>query len=99
MIISKDARQFINIADKIRTERNEYTLDDATDRLGAGGNAAVYECIDRQGTTRAIKFLLNISEKAHKRFTQEKELLLRLEHPHIIKCFDYGKTEGINRHV
>jgi len=71
MIISKDARQFINIADKIRTERNEYTLDDATDRLGAGGNAAVYECIDRQGTTRAIKFLLNISEKAHKRFTQE----------------------------
>jgi serine/threonine-protein kinase len=95
MIISKNDGNFFNITDEINTKLNKYTLDDAT-KLGVGGNAAVYECIDRQGTTRAIKFLLNINKKAYKRFTQEIEILHRLKHPHIIKCFDCGKTEGIN---
>ena len=63
MIISKDDRQFIKIPDKISTSQTLYTIDDTTGRLGAGGNAAVYECVDRQGNNRAIKFLLNFSDK------------------------------------
>jgi serine/threonine-protein kinase len=95
MIISKDYRQFINITDEIRTAHNIYALDNDTDRLGVGGNAAVYECVDRQGNTWAIKFLLNLGEKAKKRFSQEISVLLRLNHPHIIKCIDYGEANGL----
>jgi serine/threonine-protein kinase len=94
MIISKDNKQFITIADEIRTEQNTYVLDNDTNKLGTGGNAAVYECVDRQGKILAIKFLLNTSEKAKIRFSQEVNVLLKLNHPHIVKCFDYGKINA-----
>jgi serine/threonine-protein kinase len=96
MIISKDNRQFIEISGEIRTSYNLYTIDDGAERLGAGGNAAVYECVDRQGNDRAIKFLLNLGEKARKRFAQEVDILLKLNHPHIIKCVDSGEIKGID---
>jgi serine/threonine-protein kinase len=97
MIISRDNRQFIEIADEIHTEKNIYSLDNSVECLGVGGNAAVYECVDSQGDVWAIKFLLNLSEKAKKRFTQEVDVLLRLNHPHIIKCVDHGEVNGIVR--
>ncbi len=92
MIISRDDKFFITIADSIVTERNAYSIDNDADRLGVGGNAAVYECVDRQGNTWAIKFLLNRSDKSKKRFSQEVGILLKLNHPHIIKCVDYGEV-------
>lgn len=69
------------------------------DRIGAGGNGAVYECIDQSGTLYAIKFLLNFTEKSKKRFKQEISLMQRLNHPHIISYVDDGliKLKG-NRH-
>lgn len=96
MIISKDDRQFIKIPDKISTSQTLYTIDDTAGRLGAGGNAAVYECVDRQGNNRAIKFLLNFSDKARKRFAQEVDVLLKLDDPHIIKCVDNGELNGVD---
>jgi serine/threonine-protein kinase len=95
MMISKDNKFIVDIADSITTKTNTYSLDNNADRLGVGGNAAVYECIDRQGNTWAIKFLLmNHNEKAKKRFSQEVGMLLKLNHPHIIKCVDHGESEG-----
>jgi len=100
MIISKDDKQYISIPNTFTTKQNSYSVDGA-DRLGAGGNAAVYECIDRQGNIWAIKFLLNINEKAEKRFSQEVDVLLQLNHPHIIKCIDHGVISGSRdrRHI
>lgn len=60
------------------------------DRLGAGGNGVVYECIDQSGILYAIKFLLHFTEKSKKRFHQEILLMKRLHHPHIIKYIDDG---------
>lgn len=92
--ISRDDRNYIDIAASISTGSNRYTLDDSSSRLGVGGNAAVYECIDRQGNIRAVKFLMNISDKARRRFSQEIDVLLKLNHPHIIKYVDHGEIEG-----
>ena len=61
-----------------------------SDRLGAGGNGVVYECIDQNGSLYAIKFLLHFTEKSKKRFGQEISLMKRLHHPHIIKYIDDG---------
>lgn len=103
MFISKDTNSiakfniYYEISMDIVTSSNTYRLGD---RLGVGGNAAVYECVDRQGNARAIKFLLNRSDKAKKRFFQEVRLLLKLNHPHIIKCLDYGEAAAsINRKI
>lgn len=61
-----------------------------SDRLGAGGNGVVYECINQNGSIYAIKFLLHFTEKSKKRFGQEISLMKRLHHPHIIKYIDDG---------
>ena len=61
-----------------------------SDRLGAGGNGVVYECIDQSGMLYAIKFLLHFNEKSKMRFKQEISLMKRLHHPHIIRYIDDG---------
>jgi serine/threonine-protein kinase len=94
MIISKDGKNFITVPNTISTNQNVYIIDNDSNRLGVGGNAAVYECTDRTGNIWAIKFLLNLSKKARKRFTQEIDLLRCLDHPHIIKCIDNGMVKG-----
>lgn len=70
-----------------------------SDRLGAGGNGVVYECIDQTGMLYAIKFLLHFTEKSKKRFEQEISLMKRLHHPHIIRYIDDGSIKlGDNKH-
>lgn len=64
-----------------------------SDRLGAGGNGVVYECIDQSGMLYAIKFLLHFNGKSKKRFEQEISLMKRLHHPHIIKYIDDGSIK------
>lgn len=64
-----------------------------SDRLGAGGNGVVYECIDQSGILYAIKFLLHFNEKSKMRFRQEISLMKRLHHPHIIKYIDDGSIK------
>ncbi len=70
-----------------------------SDRLGAGGNGVVYECIDQSGMLYAVKFLLHFTEKSKKRFEQEISLMKRLHHPHIIRYIDDGFVKlGDNKH-
>lgn len=64
-----------------------------SDRLGAGGNGVVYECIDQSGMLYAIKFLLHFNEKSKMRFKQEISLMKRLHHPHIVKYIDDGSIK------
>lgn len=64
-----------------------------SERLGAGGNGVVYECIDQSGRLYAIKFLLHFTEKSKIRFKQEILLMQRLNHPHIIKYIDDGSID------
>ena len=66
---------------------NNYEI---SERIGSGGNGAVYECIDKQGNVLAIKFLLRFSNKSKKRFAQEINILKQINNPHIIKYIDDG---------
>lgn len=68
-----------------------------SDRIGAGGNGSVYECIDRSGNIYAIKFLLHSSQKSRLRFKQEISLLKKVRHPHIIQYIDDGIVEMTDR--
>lgn len=61
-----------------------------SDRIGGGGNGAVYECIDSNGDVLAIKFLLHFSNKSKTRFLQEISILKGINNPHIIKYIDEG---------
>ncbi len=66
------------------------------DRMGSGGNGAVYECISQEGEMYAVKFLLSFSKKRKQRFQQEILLMKRLSNPHIIRYIDEGVIEGKN---
>lgn len=66
--------------------------------LGRGGQGVVYEAI-QQSTKRsvAIKLLLDgalASEGTRLRFEREVELAANLQHPHIVRVYDSGVTEG-----
>lgn len=97
MFITKDSYKnpkynaYYEIDKKTTTELSTYYFND---RIGIGGNAAVYECVDNQGNVYAVKFLLNLGEKAKKRFEQEMRILCQLNHPHIIKYIDSGSIAG-----
>jgi serine/threonine-protein kinase len=93
MIITKDDRNYFDIGDLLHTANNTYSVDNA-EKLGVGGNAVVYECTDRQGNGCAIKLLLNLSGKSCKRFKQEIDVLLKLDHPHIVKYIDNGEVNA-----
>lgn len=70
------------------------------DRIGEGGNGAVYDCIDSSGNVYAIKFLLRLSRKNRTRFEREIALLHKAVHPHIIQYIDEGVTEAtIGKHT
>lgn len=62
-------------------------------RIGSGGNGAVYEGIEQSGNVVAIKFLLHFDDKSKQRFEQEIELMKKLDHPYIVKYIDDGQTE------
>lgn len=66
------------------------------DRIGAGGNGAVYECIDSTGSIYAIKFLLRFSKKIIERFSREVSLMKEVQHPHLIQYIDSGEIKGID---
>ena len=64
------------------------------ERIGAGGNGVVYECIDASGNEYAIKFLLKGSEKMNKRFFQEVQILKQIKNEFIVQYIDEGCTQG-----
>lgn len=86
---------FFDIDDEIISSSGKsYELQE---RIGSGGNGAVYECIDSSGSTYAVKFLLQLSPKNQNRFDQEVSLMERINHPHIIRYVDKGKVDTVNR--
>lgn len=97
MQITKDNRNFYEIPTRLTANSGEnYEIQEY---IGAGGNAAVYECIDSEGNEYAIKFLLNLSNQSRMRFKQEIRTLRNVSHPHLIQCLDEGKVKGqtVNR--
>lgn len=91
-ICLRDATNIFDVPDTILTlSGNSYELGE---RIGGGGNGAVYECIDRMGNVLAIKFLLRFSQKSEARFKQETAILKKVNSPHIIKYIDDGYVTG-----
>ncbi|MBK8980406.1 MAG: protein kinase [Planctomycetes bacterium] len=68
------------------------------ERIGAGAMGAVYRARDRElGREVAIKLLqpgLFPSPAAQARFLREAELCAALEHPHVVRVYDRGRTPG-----
>ncbi len=67
--------------------------------IGKGGMAEVYRAEHpTQNRTVAIKVLLsNLAEDElfRRRFMREAQTLAGLEHPHIVRLFDYGEENGL----
>ena len=96
-IALNDYTQSFYIEDEIVVSNsgNNYEI---SERIGSGGNGAVYECIDKQGNVLAIKFLLRFSIKSKKRFTQEINVLKQINNPHIIRYIDDGLVTLYDSH-
>lgn len=88
MEISKDDKHYYKISEIIYScAKRAYEVDE---KIGVGGNAAVYACIDNDGNEVAVKFLLNISKQSKARFLQETNVLAETHHPHLINLIDSG---------
>lgn len=68
------------------------------DRLGKGGMGIVYRARDAVlGREVALKFITSgmlASERELRRFYREAQAVAQLDHPHIIKIYDFGELEG-----
>jgi serine/threonine-protein kinase len=63
------------------------------DRLGCGGNAVVHACVDVGSADEfAVKFQVSHQGARLNRFGRERELLLAAQHPHLIRCLDFGSA-------
>ena len=92
MDITKDDKNFYSINQQIRADSGEFY--EVQEYLGRGGNATVYEVIDCEGISYAVKFLLNLSPKNVSRFRQETRVLRETKHHHLIGCIDEGTVKG-----
>ncbi len=67
--------------------------------LGKGGMSTVYRArqasINRDVAIKVIRPDLAETEDFIKRFEREGQTIASLSHPHILKVFDYGKTESL----
>lgn len=69
---------------------DEYEIGEYINR---GGNAVVYECVNRLGDVYAVKFLMQGSAKLRKRFEQEISVLKSINNEHWIKYIGDGEIE------
>lgn len=66
------------------------------DVIGHGGMGEVYKGVGRDGQIVAIKVLpqmFALETEFRKRFAREAQTMKLLEHPNIVKMYDYGETE------
>ena len=78
---------------------NRYEIQAA---LGQGGMGVVYRAHDRQANRPvAVKafFMPGGAEEGTRRFQREFRALTRLQHPHIVRVFDYGEADGTSFYV
>jgi hypothetical protein len=66
--------------------------------IGKGGMGAVYEALDlRLHRTVALKAMLGKSfgdASALRRFAREAQISAKLDHPNIVRVYDYGELQG-----
>ncbi|GAB4544727.1 MAG: hypothetical protein OHK0023_01960 [Anaerolineae bacterium] len=78
-----------------RRFKDRYELKDV---IGKGGMAEVYRATDvvlrREVAIKVIKSTLQADE-FYKRFEREAQTVAKLQHPYILKVFDYGEDHGI----
>jgi len=69
------------------------------DKLGAGGMASVYlgyqAAVDRQVAIKVLPPHPGLDSAFVERFEQEARTIAKLQHPHILPLFDYGKQDDI----
>jgi serine/threonine protein kinase len=64
--------------------------------LGSGGAATVYKAISRRdGQVVAIKVLQQTDPYLRQKFQKELEIGMLLRHPHIVRVYGGGESEGI----
>jgi serine/threonine protein kinase len=75
---------------------NEYKL---MERVGKGRMAGVYKAVDPAGRVVAIKILppsLAKDKEMWTRFQRETRMAMALNHPSIVRTFDYGKVKSLH---
>jgi eukaryotic-like serine/threonine-protein kinase len=75
---------------------NEYKL---LERVGKGRMAGVYKALDPKGRVVAIKILPPSraqDKEIWSRFQRETRMAMQLNHPSIVRTFDYGKVKTIH---
>jgi serine/threonine-protein kinase len=68
-------------------------------RIGEGGTAIVYRAEHPERGQAAVKVLrprLRQDPVAVKRFLREADYGVRVEHPNVVKTFDYGDADGLH---
>jgi serine/threonine protein kinase len=90
--ISKDQRQIYIMIGKII---NNYIIER---KLGDGGMGVVYYAkhnkVDREVAIKVLHSDLFFNESIHNRFKNEANALIKLNHPNIVKIFDYVEQEN-----
>ncbi len=67
------------------------------EEIGKGAHGTVYRVLRRaDGKSLAIKKLnlVKLQTKTKRDFTREASLLMRMDHPNVIKCFDAFVNNG-----
>lgn len=106
----KEAQQVMAEIDRLkdlydRSKKKEGAFDKRyrlLEKIAQGGMGKIFRGIRQQdGQKVAIKFLLleelarhNDPDKLIARFKREGEILKRLNHPHLVKVFEYGEAGG-----
>ena len=88
-------------ADKLLRGSTRFFLDDykLLETIGSGRMAGVYRAIHKLGMPVAAKILPPSSAKRPEvlaRFQREAELAMQLDHPHVVKTYHAGVSEGLH---
>ena len=68
-------------------------------RLGSGGFGNVYEVCASNGKIYAMKLLKDLNATNKKRFEREIKILAKLNHPNIVKIFEWKIVAWSNRQI
>src|SRR4051794_5558868 len=69
------------------------------EQIGRGGMASVFAAtqtaLDRRVAIKVVDPALARQDGFNRRFEQEARIVARLEHPHILPVYDFGRTDGM----
>jgi serine/threonine-protein kinase len=94
-VCARDGRALTTSLPISRTIENKYRL---TRRIGAGGMGSVYQAEDlRLDRTVAVKVMMGRlfgDGSALQRFSREARASAKLDHPNVVRIFDFGELQG-----